>query len=51
MFMVPTACSIFPQQCSLNVKTIERFESAAYDEMMKKNSGKLPQKVYFNKGL
>lgn len=51
MFMVPTACSVFPQQCSLDIKTIERFEPEAYSEMVKKNSGKLPQKVYFNKGL
>lgn len=51
LFMVPTACSIFPQHCSINMKTIERFESEAYEKMLKKTSGKLPEKVYFNKGL
>lgn len=51
LFMVPTACSLFPQRCSLDIKTIERFEPEAHSEMVKKNSGKLPQKVYFNKGL
>lgn len=51
MFMVPTACSMFPQQCSLSMATIERFEPELHTEMVKKNSGKLPQTVYFNKGL
>lgn len=51
LFMVPTACSIFPQRCSIDMKTIERFESEAYEKMLKKTSGKLPEKVYFNKGL
>lgn len=51
MFMVPTACSIFPQKCSLDVATIKRFEPEFYEEMRKKNNDKLPLKVYFNKGL
>lgn len=51
MFMVPTACSLFPQRCSLDIKTIERFEPEAHKEMLKTNFGKLPHKVYFNKGL
>lgn len=51
LFMVPTACSIFPQQCSLDVKTIQRFEPEVHAAMREKSGGKLPQKVYFNKGL
>lgn len=51
MFMVPTACSLFPQKCSLNVTTIQRFEPEFYEEMRRKNNDKLPAKVYFNKGL
>lgn len=51
MFMVPTACAMFPQQCSLNVSTIKRLERELYEEMWENNKGKLPTKVYFNKGL
>lgn len=51
MFMVPTACSVFPQRCSLSIKSIERFEPELHSEMLTRNDGKLPQKVYFNKGL
>lgn len=51
MFMVPTACSLFPQRCSIDVATIERFEPEAHAEMLKKNHGKLPTVVCFNKGL
>lgn len=36
---------------SLKVSTIERFEPELYKEMHAKNNGKLPEKVYFNKGL
>lgn len=49
--MVPTACSVFPQRCTLSIKTIERFEPEFHKEMVKANGDKLPQKVYFNKGL
>lgn len=49
--MVPTACSLFPQRCAISVKTIERFEPDTYQRMLSDHSGKLPDKVYFNKGL
>ncbi|XP_026468572.1 sideroflexin-2 isoform X2 [Ctenocephalides felis] len=48
--MVPTACALFPQQCSLKISTIERFEPEFYADM-KSNNDKLPELVYFNKGL
>jgi len=51
IFMVPAACSVFPQRCSLNMSTIQRFESEFYEEMQKKHGKKLPEIVYFNKGL
>ncbi|XP_037032017.1 sideroflexin-2 isoform X1 [Bradysia coprophila] len=51
IFMVPTACSIFPQRCSINMSTIQRFDSELYGEMQKKHGKNLPEKVYFNKGL
>ncbi|XP_075162034.1 sideroflexin 2 [Haematobia irritans] len=51
LFMVPTACSLFPQICSLNTSTIKRLEPEFYEEMVKNTNGNVPAKVYFNKGL
>lgn len=51
IFMVPTACALFPQTASLKTSTIKRLEPEFYETMLKKNGGKLPEKVYFNKGL
>ncbi|XP_020289845.1 sideroflexin-2 isoform X2 [Pseudomyrmex gracilis] len=51
-FMVPTACALFPQNCSIRATTLERWEPENY-ELLKKNSesGKLSTYLYFNKGL
>lgn len=43
VFMVPAACSLFPQRASLDVKTIQRFESEFKTDF--------EGRVYFNKGL
>lgn len=51
LFMVPTACSLFPQTASIHTSTMKRFEPELYDDMVKKTDGKLPSTVYFNKGL
>lgn len=51
VFMVPTACGLFPQRASLAASTIQRFEPEFFAEMEKKASGKVPERVYFNKGL
>ncbi|KAL7734439.1 hypothetical protein ACLKA6_010766 [Drosophila palustris] len=50
-FMVPTACSIFPQQCGLDTSTIRTFEPELYEDMVKRTGGAVPKRVYFNKGL
>ncbi|KAM8708080.1 hypothetical protein ACLKA7_015107 [Drosophila subpalustris] len=50
-FMVPTACSIFPQQCGLDTSTMRTFESELYEDMVKRTGGAVPKRVYFNKGL
>lgn len=50
IFMVPTACGIFPQRCSISTSTLAWLEPEAY-EKLKKNTKVVPQKVYFNKGL
>lgn len=47
--MVPTACALFPQTASLNASVIKILEPDFYEEMRK--NGKVPDKVYFNKGL
>lgn len=49
--MVPTACALFPQQCSLDTSTMRTFEPELYEKMEHKTHGKVPPSVYFNKGL
>lgn len=49
--MVPTACAIFPQQCTLDTSTMRTFEPELYEDMVKRSGGAVPQRVYFNKGL
>uniref|UniRef100_A0A1B6K4H5 Sideroflexin n=1 Tax=Homalodisca liturata TaxID=320908 RepID=A0A1B6K4H5_9HEMI len=53
LFMVPFACSIWPQRCSLSTWVVEKFEGEKFSEMLKSVGGqdKMPQNVYFNKGL
>lgn len=51
-FMVPTACALFPQNCSIKATTLQRWEPENY-ELLKKNceAGEIPRYLYFNKGL
>ncbi|XP_011688084.1 PREDICTED: sideroflexin-2 [Wasmannia auropunctata] len=51
-FMVPTACALFPQKCSIKTTTLQRWEPENY-ELLTKNckGGELPTYLYFNKGL
>ncbi|CAH0388103.1 unnamed protein product [Bemisia tabaci] len=51
IFMVPLACALFPQNCSISINTLKTLDSAAYEEIKKNTKGELPSKVYFNKGL
>ena len=51
IFMVPTACGLFPQRASLSAGIIQRFEPEFYQEIEAKTKGKVPEKVFFNKGL
>lgn len=46
-FMVPAACSIFPQKCSMKVEHLE----AHLRDKIREAEGPGIQKVYFNKGL
>ncbi|XP_043247891.1 sideroflexin-2 [Colletes gigas] len=51
-FMVPTACALFPQNCSIASCTLKRWEPESY-ELLKENcaSRSIPAHLYFNKGL
>ena len=51
IFMVPAACGLFPQRASLSTSTIKKFEPESYQEMEDNTKGKVPDVVYFNKGL
>ncbi|XP_030383439.1 sideroflexin-2 isoform X2 [Scaptodrosophila lebanonensis] len=50
-FMVPTACALFPQECSLKTSTMRIIEPELYTELERNTSGNVPKRVYFNKGL
>lgn len=49
LFMVPTACAVYPQFASFETSTLAKLEPAVVEEIVKK--GKKIDKVYFNKGL
>ena len=48
--MVPTACALFPQKAELSTSVMKLIEPEFYEEMCKKNE-RVPELVYFNKGL
>jgi sideroflexin-2 len=49
--MVPTACGLFPQRASLSASIIQKFEPEFYKDIEANTKGKVPEKVFFNKGL
>lgn len=51
IFMVPTACALFPQRACLSTETIKWLEPEFYKEMEANTKGNIPSLVYFNKGL
>jgi tricarboxylate carrier len=51
IFMVPTACGLFPQRATLSTDCVKKFEPELYKEMEENTKGKVPDIVYFNKGL
>ncbi|CAG9835527.1 unnamed protein product [Diabrotica balteata] len=50
-FMVPAACALFPQRCSIKTSTIAWLEPEHYENIKKNCGDKVPEKLYFNKGL
>lgn len=54
VFMVPSACALFPQQCSLRVSTMKTFEPESFkllEEAVGSEQALRLKYVYFNKGL
>jgi tricarboxylate carrier len=51
IFMVPTACGLFPQRASLSASTMSRLEPELYRDMEQRTKGNVPSAVFFNKGL
>ncbi|KAF2893306.1 hypothetical protein ILUMI_12862 [Ignelater luminosus] len=51
VFMVPTACALFPQKCSITTTTLARLEPAEFEKLQKVCGADIPPRVYFNKGL
>lgn len=51
IFMVPTACGLFPQRASLSASIIQKFEPEFYQQIEANSKGKVPERVFFNKGL
>lgn len=51
VFMVPTACGLFPQRASLPASIIQKLEPEFYKQIESNTKGKVPEKVFFNKGL
>ncbi|OCT56138.1 hypothetical protein XELAEV_18001765mg [Xenopus laevis] len=47
LFMVPVACSLFPQRCSMSVSSLE---PELQDSIVSQYGDKI-RYVYFNKGL
>ncbi|XP_060527369.1 sideroflexin-2 [Cylas formicarius] len=50
-FMVPAACALFPQRCSVKLSTLSLLEPSAYEKIKQNCGDKVPERVYFNKGL
>ncbi|XP_023013748.1 sideroflexin 2 [Leptinotarsa decemlineata] len=50
-FMVPTACALFPQRCSIKTSTLAWLEPEEFEKMKINCGDKMPARVYFNKGL
>jgi len=51
LFMVPFACSIFPQNISVSSESLRESDPAAYKQLKEKYGDKLPSLLYYNKGL
>ncbi|XP_044738468.1 sideroflexin-2-like [Chrysoperla carnea] len=50
-FTTPFGCALFPQNCSVHISTLERFEPEEHEKLKKQFGDNLPQLLYFNKGL
>lgn len=52
VFMVPVGCALFPQRCEVKTAKLKTSDSEAYAQLVAKyGEDKIPEKLYFNKGL
>jgi len=51
LLMVPTACSIWPQTMSVTSEHLRTSDSEAYSQLKLKYGEKIPEVLYYNKGL
>lgn len=51
LFMTPTACALFPQQCSINGSKLSILDGKNLEELKQKHGENIPETLYFNKGL
>jgi len=51
LFMVPAACSIWPQKIEILAETLRNVDPEAYNQLQKKYGNEIPKVLYYNKGL
>ncbi|KAK7094422.1 sideroflexin-2-like [Littorina saxatilis] len=51
LFMVPFGCAIFPQRCSIKTEKLKLIDSEHYEKLLASARDKVPETLYFNKGL
>lgn len=51
LFMTPTACALFPQQCSIHHSRMSILDKKNLEELKEKYGENIPETLYFNKGL
>ena len=49
--MVPAACSIWPQTIAVTSAALRTSDPEAYSQLRNKYGDKIPQVLYYNKGL
>lgn len=51
MLMVPTGCSIWPQNVEISSEKLRSIDPDAYSQLLSKYGDKIPPNLYYNKGL
>lgn len=51
LFMVPFACALFPQNVEITSEYLRKKDPSAYKQLEEKFGSKIPENLYYNKGL